>query len=256
MDLKELSRQTPGSTQRHPWETTRARISRFLIRKVKKHFHHILDIGSGDAYLLAKLGQWELADHLIAVDSGYTDSIISSLRQKHPKIEFRSTTEHPLPDGSQPDLILLMDVLEHNLSETAVLEPVLNDDISGKQAVLLITVPAFQFMYSPHDKALGHYRRYTRKQLLKVCKQQGLQVIRSGYFFASLLSIRLFQKLMAGKDATPQKRRIDNWKSTQWITTTLETLLWWDFRCCYALTSIGIHVPGLSCYCLCQKSPS
>ena len=64
-----------------------------------------------------------------------------------------------------------MDVLEHIRDDYSALKEwkkVLNPN-----GIILISVPAFQHLWSHHDKFLGHYRRYNKKDfILNVNLQQ------------------------------------------------------------------------------------
>lgn len=62
------------------------------------------------------------------------------------------------------DLVLALDLLEH-----------LPDDVQGlremyrvlkKGGTLLVTVPAYKFLWSEHDEALGHFRRYSKGEIM------------------------------------------------------------------------------------------
>src|SRR5262249_9358075 len=53
-------------------------------------------------------------------------------------------------------------------------------------AMLLVTVPAFQFLWSGHDVFLEHKRRYTLAGLHRTIHEAGLDVTRSRYFFSIL----------------------------------------------------------------------
>ncbi len=100
------------------------------------------------------------------------------------------------------DTIIYIDVLEHiekdsdELKKAAML---LNDN--GK---IIVLSPAFQFLYSPFDKAIGHYRRYS-KAMLKNITPEGLKIISNKYydsigFFASVVNkILLRQKYPTAK---------------------------------------------------------
>ncbi len=61
---------------------------------------------------------------------------------------------------SAASVILLTDVLEHVADDRGLLESILGVCSPGAQ--LLITVPADMRLWSPHDKAFGHFRRYDR----------------------------------------------------------------------------------------------
>ena len=58
---------------------------------------------------------------------------------------------------------------------------------------LLITVPAYQSLFSSHDSFLGHYRRYSNGSLRRLIERSGFKVLDIGYFFGSLLPVRILQ---------------------------------------------------------------
>ncbi len=70
--------------------------------------------------------------------------------------------------------VVLLDVIEHIEDPVAVLQNVSNALAPGGGAI--VTVPAYQWMFSDWDKALGHYRRYTMKMLRAQAEEAGLKV--------------------------------------------------------------------------------
>ncbi|MBE9207298.1 class I SAM-dependent methyltransferase [Nostoc sp. LEGE 06077] len=103
-----------------------------------------------------------------------------------------------IPFTSQYDLIVILDVLEH-----------IDDDLSALEALstrlkpnswLLITVPAYQFLWSYHDEINYHKRRYTLKKLQRVVKQAGYSVCYGSYFntwlFPLVAGVRLLKNLL------------------------------------------------------------
>jgi SAM-dependent methyltransferase len=112
-----------------------------------------------------------------------------------------------LPDGmpftdERFDLIALIDVLEH-----------IEDDIGSLTALgtlltpggyLVMTVPAFQFLWSRHDEEHHHKRRYTASSLQQVVEQAGLRIERLTYYntwlFPIVAAARLAEKLMPPGD--------------------------------------------------------
>lgn len=115
-----------------------------------------------------------------------------------------------LPDGMEAvqgkrfDLACLFDVLEHIERDEEALD-VLRDYVrpGGK---LLLTVPAYQWMFGTHDRMLGHYRRYTRGKLRDLCVRQGYQVLYAGYInfllFPLMAAARVFDRFRGGDGAT------------------------------------------------------
>ena len=64
------------------------------------------------------------------------------------------------------DLILVADVIEHVEDDMAILQYL--SELLNKNGQILITVPAFDFLFSNKDKVLRHYRRYTKKNIKKI----------------------------------------------------------------------------------------
>jgi len=62
--------------------------------------------------------------------------------------------------------------------------------------LLILTVPAFMFLWGPQDRVSNHYRRYTRKHLTRQLKKAGFTLRRITYFNSLLfLPIALFRLL-------------------------------------------------------------
>lgn len=91
------------------------------------------------------------------------------------------------------DLICLFDVLEHVEHDRGALS-VLRERLAPR-GVLVITVPAYQWLYSSHDAQHHHYRRYTAHQLRTVAKAAGLQPARAGYYNSVLFPLALIRRL-------------------------------------------------------------
>lgn len=72
------------------------------------------------------------------------------------------------------DLILMTDVLEHIEGDQAALTA-LNDRLKPGGR-LLLTVPAFPFLFSRHDVLHHHFRRYRKKELHQLLKQAGFAI--------------------------------------------------------------------------------
>lgn len=82
-------------------------------------------------------------------------------------------------DGERFDLVCLLDVLEHVDDDRAVLAALRARTRDG--GFLLLTVPAYRWLWSAHDQALGHKRRYTAGRLRAVVPP-GWRLRRVSYF--------------------------------------------------------------------------
>jgi len=96
------------------------------------------------------------------------------------------------------DLIILLDVLEHiddHVSSLITLKSLL-----VPRGYLILTVPAFKFLWSRHDEEHHHKRRYTASELKKITEQTGLKILYLTYYnfwlFPIISLIRLTRKIL------------------------------------------------------------
>ena len=111
--------------------------------------------------------------------------------------------ELPLPVSDQTfDAVAMFDVLEHTENDRLVLANVAKRLKDG--GVLMLTVPAYMLLWTMHDVAVGHYRRYRLRPLKQLLKSQGFGIERASYFNSLLLlplaAFRLLRKLTGKKE--------------------------------------------------------
>lgn len=107
-----------------------------------------------------------------------------------------------IPFGAQTfDLAVLFDVLEHVEQDYETLVALHNRLNAGGK--LLITVPAFQFLWSEHDVIHHHKRRYALGALTRLVERAGYKVVFSSYInfwlFPLIAGLRLLDRLTFGK---------------------------------------------------------
>jgi ubiquinone/menaquinone biosynthesis C-methylase UbiE len=88
------------------------------------------------------------------------------------------------------DTIIYIDVLEHIETDGEELKKAAA--LLNKDGCIIVLSPAFQFLYNPFDKAIGHYRRYSKETLQQITPDD-LQMIRNRYYdsigyFASVVN--------------------------------------------------------------------
>ncbi|WP_136515412.1 class I SAM-dependent methyltransferase [Geomonas edaphica] len=244
MDLREADQANP---QRHPWETARLRAVRRIIAPSCFKGMTILDIGCGDAFAARGLFADIPGRSITAVDTSLTDAWIERLSGSSNGITFRRT----LPESSVFDMVLLLDVMEHVEDDRQFLAKIVEHHL-GPKGRMMITVPAFQSLFSAHDRALGHYRRYRLPGLVQVASACGLKVQGSGYLFSSLLLPKLLLfKVLRMNDGS---EGVGQWRRGAWITFLVEKTLRLDNALLTAAARIGIKIPGLTAWVLCEKS--
>ena len=140
----------------------------------------VLDVGAGSGVFTRQLLEFGLARRGVCVDPGYEAEHVEA--QNGCEITFvRRVDEVP------QKLILMMDVLEHVDDDIGLLKEYTDRMPSGGR--VLISVPAFQFLWSGHDVFLDHRRRYTLSHIEKVVRRAGLRVLKGRYFFGSLFPL-------------------------------------------------------------------
>lgn len=187
--------------QVHWWYVARRKILADLIeREVPLPADsRLLEIGCGTGHNLEMLGRFGRLD---AIELDPAARALASRRLGH-AVGDAALPELPgVPDRTY-HLVALLDVLEHVDGDEAALR-----SMSGKLAPggrILITVPAYQWMWSAHDEAHHHKRRYSKAQLRSVAEAAGLKVNRIGYFnsllFPLAAAVRIAGKAMGKKES-------------------------------------------------------
>lgn len=88
----------------------------------------------------------------------------------------------PMRTGSC-DAILMLDVLEHLADDIGAMTEV--HRTLADHGFLLATVPAHPFLWSPHDEAFHHERRYRKDELVGKLRDAGFHLSRVSYAFAT-----------------------------------------------------------------------
>lgn len=196
---------------RHWWFVARRRILEAVIRSLDiPEPRSILEVGcgmGGNLPMLKGLGQvtgieaddpardW-IGRHLgITVHSGH---LPDGLR---------------LPADERFGLICLLDVLEHVEDDVGSLRT-LSGLLEAKGKVL-VTVPAYQWLWSAHDDSLHHVRRYTATRLRKTAERAGLRVARISYFNTLLFPLAALAR--AASKATGRQGLAGNDLPAAWI---------------------------------------
>lgn len=92
-----------------------------------------------------------------------------------------------LPGDGAFDVVTAFDVIEHLDDSAAALASIQSTVRPGGSVVL--TVPALSWLWSDHDVANGHRRRYGRQQLLAEMNEVGLEIVHVSYFNTVLLPV-------------------------------------------------------------------
>ena len=239
MDLKEEDI-LGEEIQNHWYYVSKGRAMRQFLGDIGSS--EVLDVGAGSGVFSRQLLEEGRCERAICLDPNYAEEKTEVYHGK--RIDFvKSAT------GNTSKLILMMDVLEHVSDDSALLaEYVDRLEVGGH---VLITVPAFQFMWSGHDVFLEHYRRYTIEMIEAVVRQSGIIPVKSRYFFGGLFpalaAIRLSKKILFDRGALKAKSELKSYP--KWFNSALISLHDIERRTFFGINKLF----GLSVFCLCRK---
>jgi SAM-dependent methyltransferase len=214
----------------HWWFKGRRRVIASVLRRELRasSARHILDVGCGTGGmfpLLQRFGEVEGAE-------------FSPEARAYAARQFPQVRVHPcrlpaeLPSG-QWQLITAFDVIEHVDAAVESLETMRTRLVDDGQ--LVVTVPAFPFLWSRHDEVNHHKRRYTAGLLEQQLSQAGFRVTFSSYFnsvlFPAVAGVRLAQSIFPSLDR--EQSDLDE------VREPLNTALTWLFG---AEAPVGVSI--------------
>lgn len=252
MDLVELEKNS--QLIRHPWETARInviadKIKQLLGAKLDSDEQiNILDVGSGDAYVIDQLAHRFPSLNFIGIDIYYTQEQIKLIKEKiltSNRVQLFNSWDALHLANTKISLVLLLDVIEHVEDDTALIEQI-NAHLPYAFE-FIITVPAYQSLFTQHDVFLVHYRRYNNVLLTQNVTKGHWTPTETGYFFVIPLLARILSKL---REVFVKERQtadgIAAWNKGKTFTEIVVGILWVDYLFCKTMLNLGIKIPGLS----------
>ena len=174
----------PDFYRRHWWWRVRECILLDKIRSlVGPARSRILDVGCGAGLFFDALQEFGTVEGIESDPRAVESSGPWRHRIVQGELDASFKPAHPY------DLILMLDVLEHapnprQLVRTAV-------QLLAAHGQLLVTVPAFEWLWTTHDDVNHHMRRYTGNQIRRALTDAGLFVTETRYMFQSLVMLKL-----------------------------------------------------------------
>ena len=183
----------------------------------------VLDVGCGAGATLRELPRGYRA---VGLDA--SPEALAICREKGlTRLVQGGTTEIPVAGGSA-DAVLALDVVEHVEDDVAALREIAR--VLSPRGIAILTVPAHPFLWSSHDEALHHKRRYTRRMLEQRLARAGLAVRVGGYTQASAFPFavlwRLGRRWLAG--AGVGAGGSDVREVPQWVSDLAYCLTGWE----------------------------
>jgi SAM-dependent methyltransferase len=203
---------------RHWWYRGRRRIIRAELDRLPLPADvRVLDAGCGSGRTLEELGRYGTV-YGIELDPGAAE-----VAQGRGCGEVRIGRLEELPwDDGHFELITCLDVIEHTPDDRVTLSELRRVCTPG--GFLLVTVPAYQGLWSTHDVANHHYRRYSRGRLRDAALEGGWRVRRMTSFNGLLLgpaaAVRLAERRRLRRPEADYKPELT--LGPEWLNAALE----------------------------------
>lgn len=168
----------------HWWFRGRRDIIKMFLTQQRDYFDMVLDIGCGTGNFLKNIK--ELSNKRYGIDEhNYRNADSIVLQGDALAIPF---------DDNSMDLVTMLDVLEHIAKSDKAIDEMWR--VIKKDGIGVITVPAMQFLYSPHDANYHHIKRYGKKDLCAQLTRNRFQVLRCSYFNTWLFPVEVMVRLI------------------------------------------------------------
>jgi SAM-dependent methyltransferase len=242
-----LMQQTLAVDEHHWWYRGRRRIIRAELQRLPLPARaRVLDAGCGSGRTMADL----VAYGEVSGIELHEDAAEIARSRGHGEVRVGRLEQLPWADATF-DLITCLDVIEHTPDDRTALGELRR--VCRPAGWLLVTVPAYPALWSRHDEANHHYRRYSRGALTRAAGDAGWTVTRLSSFNSVLLApaaaVRLAQR----------RRGTDNGYSNNlaigpaWLNDALEAPLALEAR----WLARGRTLPfGLSLVAVLRRSPT
>jgi ubiquinone/menaquinone biosynthesis C-methylase UbiE len=234
MDRGEIDAILAGD-EHHWWYRGRRRVLHGELDRVAlPEDARILDAGCGSGRMLDELKE---RGDVVGIDANV--HAVAATRRRGHAARLSEIERMPFADASF-DLVTCLDVLEHTPDDRRTLSELRR--VTRPGGTLVVTVPAYQALWSAHDVVNGHYRRYRVAELRVAAQEAGWYHLRDSYFNSLLLAPAAVVRL------TRRRPRADSERSELDLTPGwLDGLLEWPLRLEAAMLRAGARLPfGLS----------
>lgn len=206
----------------HWWFVARRRLVRALINKyvpaASSGTSSYLDLGCGTGIVLDEIGRG--FKRSLGVDISQRALGLTSGRVSSPLV-CADAGRLPFADDSF-DLISCLDVLEHVRSDLDCISECFR--VCKPGGYMVFSVPALDFLWSEHDEALHHLRRYSWRSLRAKLEAGGFHVVKATYSVSAMLIPILFVRFVAAFGRSRIQPETALSEIPRWVNRTLMTL--------------------------------
>jgi SAM-dependent methyltransferase len=186
LESEELERMA-GFEEWYWWHVARQSIVRRMLRRYAPPRARMLDVGCGTGATTAALAN---LGTISGIDRG--PAALRHARARGLAVALGSAENLPARSAAF-DVVVALDVLEHLDDDRRALLEIRR--VLRPGGILVSTVPAYAFLWSSHDEALGHRRRYRRPQLRERLRSAGFEIALCSYIMGSILPVAIVVRL-------------------------------------------------------------
>ncbi|HTA13772.1 MAG TPA: class I SAM-dependent methyltransferase [Solirubrobacteraceae bacterium] len=201
----EYELQTHQAEDRHWWyQGRRTVLERAIARLALPPHALILDAGCGSGRNMI-----DLARHGSVTGIELSDTSVALAREREVgEVVEGSVLDMPFDDHAF-DLTVSLDVIEHLEDDVGALRELRR--VTKQGGALLVTVPAYQWLWSGHDEINHHHRRYNRRTLLAAADSAGWRLESSSHFNSLLLPVAILLRALERFKPATTKSSLDLW---------------------------------------------
>jgi SAM-dependent methyltransferase len=197
--------QTHRAEDRHWWYRGRRRVLERVIAALELPQHaRILDAGCGSGRNMVDLAR---RGSVTGIELSEPSASIARERNAG-EVVSGSVLQMPFAQHSF-DLAVCLDVIEHLEDDLAALRELRR--VVAPSGSLLVTVPAYQWLWSGHDEVNHHFRRYTPRSLQRVAEEAGWRQVRSTHFNSLLLPVAVLLRVLDRFSRKTTESSLDLW---------------------------------------------
>jgi len=200
----------------HWWHLAKRRLVFALIHRYATREHpRILDIGCGTG---KNIEAWSRLGFTAGID--IEPRAIAYCRKRGIAHVRRGKAERSGLLRSSVNVVTMLDVLEHT-DDTLVLPEIAR--ILSEHGILIVTVPAYPWLWSTWDVVLHHRRRYTKNELCRTLSAYGLNPLYASYVFSFLPIPVIIVRLI--KSRLPKNRYGSDFRLTSGVINRILYIL-------------------------------
>ena len=188
---------------KHWWFVARRRIVTALVHRfapTTEGAWKICELGCGTG---GNLAEWADSHDVVGVDASPRALEFAQRRLGDRVTIGRLPSPLPLPSGSF-DVVLSTDVFEHIEEDSASVESAI--ELLRPGGVLIATVPAYQWLFSPRDRHHHHFRRYGKRQFTELFNRPTTEVELishyNSFLFPPAAAARLWSKWFPSRSSS------------------------------------------------------